>query len=120
MATSDAAAGSSAAISWRRLTASWAIFPLHKTIRRTVRGSATSASSSTCAKEPVSRSSIGDREACARSIDLGVTTIKGRFGESKACERSKWKYWAEVDGTATRMFPRAQRERNRSKREDEC
>jgi hypothetical protein len=53
-------------------------------------------------------------------MDLGVTTIKGRFGDSSACERRRWKYWADVEGMATRMFPRAQSARNRSKREDEC
>ncbi len=38
-------------------------------------------------------------------MDLGVTTIKGRFGESRAWERSRWKYWADVEGMATRMLP---------------
>ena len=37
-----------------------------------------------------------------------------------ACERSRWKYWAAVEGTATRRLPRAPRARNRSNRDDEC
>ena len=63
------------------------------------------ASSITCWKEPDSSSAKVDREAWARSIDLGVTTTSGRFGVAFACERSRWKYCAEVDGIVTRRLP---------------
>ena len=63
---------------------------------------------------------MGERERGERSMDLGVTTINGRFGESSAWERSRWKYWADVEGMVTRMFPRALSARNRSKRAEEC
>ena len=78
------------------------------------------ASSITCWKEPDSSSAKVEREAWARSIDLGVTTTRGRFGLASAWERSKWKYWAEVEGIVTRRLPRAESDRKRSKRADEC
>ena len=65
------------------------------------------ASSITCWNEPVSSSASVERDACARNIDLGVTTTRGRFGFITAWERNRWKYWAEVEGTVTRMLPRA-------------
>ena len=70
-------------------------------------GSWTVASSITCWNEPDSSSAKVEREAWARSIDLGVTTTSGRFGVVLAWERSRWKYCADVDGTVTRRLPRA-------------
>ena len=89
-------------------------------MRRTVEGSSIDASSITCWKEPASSSAKVERDAWARSIDLGVTTTSGRFGLDRACERSRWKYCADVEGIVTRRLPRAESERKRSKRADEC
>ena len=91
---------------WRRCSASWAIFPLHRTMRRTVAGSATSGSSSTWANDPASSSSIGEREAVGPQHRLGRHHDQGALRAcSRACERSRWKYWADVEGMATRMLP---------------
>src|SRR3984885_143177 len=104
----------------RYCTASWAIFPLQSTMRCTAEGSSTEASSITCWNDPLSSSAKLERDAGARSSDLGVTTTSGRLGLILDCERNKWKYCAEVEGMATRRLPRALNERNRSKRDDEC
>ena len=74
----------------------------------------------TSAKEPPASSASGDRDAGARSSDLGVMTTNGVVGVRRTWARSRWKYWAAVEGTATRRFPRAHRDRNRSIRADEC
>ena len=86
----------------------------HSTMRRTAVGSSTVSSSMTCAKLPTSSSAKVERDAWARNIDLGVTTMSGRFGLARAWERSRWKYCAAVEGTVTRMLPRADSERKRS------
>src|SRR5580658_874241 len=89
-------------------------------MRWTVEGSSIDGSSITCWKEPDSNSAKVERDAWARSIDLGVTTTSGRFGSDSACERNRWKYCADVEGIVTRRLPRAESDRNRSKRADEC
>ena len=114
------AGGWPASRSSRRCRASWATFPLHSTTRRTAAGSGTAGSSSTSANEPVASSASGERVAAARSSDLGVITTSGVTGARRTWARSRWKYWAAVDGTRhPQVAPGAQR-RNRSMRAEEC
>src|SRR5947209_9668765 len=106
-------AASASASSLRRCSDSCAILPEHSTRRLTAPGSAAAASSITDLKDPDSRSPSAERDACARSIDFGVTTTNGRLGVIIACDRSRWKYWADVDGIVTRMLLRADSDKKR-------
>src|SRR5271166_2762971 len=88
-------------------------------MRRTADGSST-VSSRTCWNDPDSSSAKVERDECALSNDFGVTTMRGRLGLASPWERNRWKYCADVEGTVTRMLPRAPSDRKLSKRAEEC
>ena len=65
-------------------------------------------------------SSAVERAAASRSSDLGVITTSGLRLARRAWRRSRWKYWAGVEGYATCMLSSAASSRKRSRRALEC
>ena len=53
---------------------------------------------------PEVKSSLADPAALRRSIDFGVNTTSGLWCGASACQRSRWKYDAGVEGMATVML----------------
>ena len=49
---------------------------------------------------------MGDRATLARSNDFGVKTTSGLRISRCTCRRSRWKYWAAVEGTPPGCCPR--------------
>ena len=72
----------------------------------------------TVAKVPVVKSSTRDTHNRLRSRDFGVNTTSGFFFGDSAWRRSRWKWFAGVVGTATRMLSSAHSCRYRSSRPD--
>ncbi len=65
------------------------------------------------------KSAVAEAAAFSRSIDFGVKTTSGRLSCECTCQRSRWKYDAGVDGTATVMLSWAHICRKRSMRAEE-
>src|ERR1700688_4116069 len=79
----------------RSRRSSWAILPVQSSTRW---ASSTSRSGTTLRKWSRLKSSIGDEESRWRSMLLGVNTTSGLRQTDSAWRRSRWKYWAAVDG----------------------
>ena len=76
--------------------------PLHSTTRRTPAGSTVSSPMHRPERARREVRHAADAAALSRSIDLGVNTTSGRVRRECACQRSRWKYDAGVDGMRDR------------------